>query len=152
MLDVRVKIDGVKAVAVGLGHFIDRAPLAAQRGLKRIVRGLHREAYDFLSGAAGKPGSYPTPVISGHLRRNLDWLEPGEKKTVGGATFAAGELEVMLFDSAIYASVVHDGTGSSSSHGPRQFTDDALEAFDAGGRIEAIMEDEFSTESKRIGK
>lgn len=152
MLDVRIKIDEIKVVAVGLGHFIDRVPKAAQRGLKRIVRGLHREAYDFLSGKKGKSGSYPVPVVTGHLRRNLDWLDPGEKKTRGAATFAAGNLEAMLFDSARYASVIHDGTHSSTDHGPRQFTDDALEAFDAGGRIEAIMDAEFKDESKRIGK
>lgn len=151
MLEIRVKIENGQAGGAYTRRIIDRAPLAAKRGLKRIIRGLHREADDFLAGAAGKPGSYPIPVITGHLRRNLDWLDPGEKKTVNGVSFATDDLEAMLFDSAIYASVVHDGTHSSDIHGPRPFTDDALEAFSTGGRIEGIMDAEFKKEVERTG-
>jgi len=151
MLKIRVKIENGQAGGAHIRHIIDRAPLAAKRGLRRIIRGLHREADDFLAGAAGKPGSYPVPSITGHLRRNLDWLEPGEKKTVNGVSFDTDDLEAMLFDSAIYASVIHDGTRSSESHGPRPFTDDALDAFNTGGRIEGIMAAEFKKELERTG-
>lgn len=152
MLDIQVKFEGDKIAVKGLGRFIDRAPLAAKRGLKRIIRGIHREADDFLRGAKGTPGDYPVPVVTGHLRRSLDWLDPGEKKSVDGVTFATDELESMLFDSARYASVIHDGTHSSTGHGPRSFADDALEAFDAGENIESIMDEEFQIEITRIGK
>lgn len=151
MLDIRVEIKGHKAVVGGMERFMDRLPAATQRGLVRIVKGVHREAYDLLSGPAADTGGYPVPVVTGHLRRNLDWLGPGETKSVGGQSFSTDEFEAMLYDAARYASVVHDGTHRAAGIGERPFAADALEAFDEDGRIVAIMEEEINTELKRIG-
>jgi hypothetical protein len=152
VLDIRVEIKGHKAMVGGVERFMGRLPGAIQRGLVRTIRGVHREAYDLLSGPAADTGGYPVPVVTGHLRRNLDWLEPGETKSAGGQSFSTGEFEAMLYDAARYASVIHDGTHRAAGIGERPFAVDALEAFDKNGRIQATMEEEIHTELKGIGK
>ncbi|MDH4319879.1 MAG: hypothetical protein OEV73_00120 [Desulfobulbaceae bacterium] len=152
MLEVRVDIKGSKAIVGGFDRFAANAPAAVRRGLTRIVRGVHREAYDLLSGPGGDTGGYPVPVVTGHLRSHLDFLEPRQTKTANGAVFTTGDLDAMLFDSARYATVIHDGANSSSAHGPRSFADDALERFNEGDRMASIMDDELGDELKKVGK
>ncbi|HMM59454.1 MAG TPA: hypothetical protein PKC25_04895, partial [Candidatus Rifleibacterium sp.] len=50
-----------------------------------------------------KPGSYPVPVVTGNLRRMLDWLDPGQSKSGLAGTFTAGPMEIVVFNSAAYA-------------------------------------------------
>jgi hypothetical protein len=93
-----------------------------------------------------KPGSYPVPVISGHLRQQLDWLKPGETKSGAVGTFTAGFNEAIVFDSAEYAVTVHEGKFSNEVHGPRPYLTDALERFNSGGRIAGILNEEINRE------
>ena len=73
-----------------------------------------------------KPGSYPVPVVAGNLRRLLGFVDPGESVSSNGLTFTAGDDEAIVFDSAEYAKVIHDGTRSSARYGPRRYIADAL--------------------------
>ena len=92
-------------------------------------------------------GGYPVPVRTGNLKRLLDWLDPGETKGV----FSAGQMEVVVYDSALYASVIHQGTGSSAKFGPRPFMTDALNKFNQGNGISGILNTEISAEIARRG-
>lgn len=174
MLDLQVTIQGDRVVVANLQRYARELPHAVDRGLKRVVRGLHRLAYEWLSAAGamsasnvvgtfgftkksgeairhdlyGDAGGYPVPVRTGHLRRMLDWLDPGESKTGEAGAFTAGPHEVVLFDSAIYAGVIHEGSGSSAKFGPRRYAADALERFNQGSRIVAILEEEIGRELK----
>ncbi len=175
MLDVRVTIEGDKVAIDNLDQLAGKVPAAIDRALKRIAKGVHRDAYDWLSGPGrsqmklvqrhktlkdlnrsntrgqsdslgAKPGSYPVPVITGNLRRMLDWLAPGETRTGAAGTFTAGSGEVVIFDSAVYAHVIHDGTWTSGSFGKRPFLTDALAQFNQGEQIKRIIEEEISAE------
>lgn len=92
-------------------------------------------------GAA--PGSYPpVPVVTGHLRRYLNFIKPGESKSDNGYSFSAGPLEAIVYNSARYASVISEGTYSSEKYGPRPFDTDAVKNYDQGGHIAAIIDEE----------
>jgi hypothetical protein len=176
MLAVSVTVNGDKVIIEGLNQLAAEMPRVAQRGLKRIVRGTHREAMYYLNGAGGagrkaqivgpsrgfvkksgevvnfKPqltgaGGYPVPVRTGNLKRLLDFIDPGQSM----GAFSAGPLESVLFDSAEYASVVHDATGSSARFGKRPYLTDALTRFNQGNQIEAVMEDEQRIEIQKQG-
>lgn len=84
----------------------------------------------------GRPGSYPVPVLTGHLRRSEDYVPPGKSKSTDAFTFRAGRLEAILYNSARYASVIHDGTHSSTKFGRRPFMDDAFKNVDVKSHIE----------------
>ena len=174
MLDVRVTIEGDRALVAGLEHAAAGVPKAVTRGLSRIVKGVHRGAMDYLSGPGGagkaqrrKPdegertgftnkttgkrvrfdllegaGAYPVPVRRGNLRRLLDYVEPGESK----GNFSAAPDEAIVYDSAEYARVIREGTGSSAKLGPRDYLTDGLERFDQGNRIVKILDEEIAKE------
>ena len=151
MLDINVKVEGQKVVINNLQAFAKEIPLAIDRSLNRVAKGIHREGYDFLSGAGAKAsdvaaGEYPVPVRTGHLRRSLDWLKPGTSKTGDVGTFTAGSHEVIVYNSAIYANAIHEGKFSSQKHGPRRFLADALEKFNQGDRIKNTIEEEIQKE------
>jgi hypothetical protein len=103
---------------------------------RRIKRKARQRGQSDMLGA--RPGSYPVPVESGHLRRSLDFVPPGRSKTAGGQTFRAGRGEAVLFDSAEYSGVILDPKPGESSHqyGPRPFLTDGLERVDIVGNIE----------------
>lgn len=148
MISINVTIDGDKVILQGLTAAAATFPDAANRGLARVAKGSHREAFERLSGPGAKAsyipgGGYPVPVRTGHLRRSLDWLKPNTSKSAGGQTFSTGDMESMVYDSAAYAVVVHEGIGSSAAHGPRRFIDDALRAFNGSNRIAEILTDEI---------
>lgn len=84
-------------------------------------------------------GGYPVPVRTGNLKRLLDFLEPGETFSNDRGSFTAGKTEVVVFDSARYARVIHEGTGSSAKFGRRPFLHDALQKFNAGDNIVHIV-------------
>lgn len=93
-----------------------------------------------------RPGSYPVPVQTGNLRRLLDWLKPGESKTGAVGTFTAGKNEVIIYDSAQYARVIHEGRASSAKYGARRFLTDAFARFNSGGKVVQTIETEIQAE------
>lgn len=175
MLDLSVTIQGDKVIIEGLNKLTKELPSAVQKGLERAAIGIHREAYAFLSGAGAKGttsgtatgkgkikgqkwtpqnisgGGYPVPVRTGWLRRSLNWLKPGESKTGEAGIFRAGLNEVVIYNSAAYANVIHEGRGSSAKFGPRRFLTDALKRFNQGDKIKAIMEDEIQKARAKAG-
>lgn len=153
MLDLRVTVKGDKVLINGLKRLARNIPDAIQRGMKRIVRGVYASAMEFLDGPGAKAsdvaaGGYPVPVRTGHLKRSLDWLEPGESKSAGGETFTAGKFEAMVYDSAEYSRIIHEGRGSSAKYGERPFITDALEDFDRATGIAEVIEEEIDRESR----
>lgn len=96
-------------------------------------------------------GGYPVPVRTGHLRRMLDFLYPGQSKSGPSGTFTAGPMETVIFNSAAYASAIHEGRNSSAKFGPRSFLTDALMRFNEGAQIKRIVEEEINREIARIG-
>jgi hypothetical protein len=149
VLDVHVTLRGDKVAITGLQGMATRMPGAIKRGLNRIAIGVHRETVAWLSGAAGRPGGYPVPVRTGHLRRMQAWLKPGETKTGEAGTFTAGPMEVVVYNSAGYATMIHEGKGRNARHGARPFLTDALTRFNSGARIVKIMEEEIAAEIAR---
>ena len=169
MLDIKVTITGDTAVISNLDRFIEKAPGAVNRALSRIARDVERIAFDLLSGSGAQgeysstgrwkkreesvsAGGYPVPVRKGHLRRMLDWLKPGQTKTHAIGTFTAGENEVIVYDAAEYADVIHEGRGSSEKFGERPYLTDALQRFSSpsgqgfgSGRITDILEEELGS-------
>lgn len=153
MLDLRVDVQGDKVVLRGLQRIERQMPHVAARGLARIAQGIHRDAHENLSGAGAKEsnvagGAYPVPVRTGHLRTHLDWLKPGKSKTSGGVHFIAADDEAIVFNSAAYGRAIHEGAGSSAKFGPRRYITDAAEHYLAGGKAEAILDDEIDKELK----
>jgi hypothetical protein len=174
MLDLHVEIQGDKILIDGLKGLSSHGIAAAQkRGLSRIARGTHREAFKWLSGPGGAnkkirkdyvgftkksgedvmfrsfkgAGAYPVPTRTGNLRSHLDWLDPGESKD----EFAATPDEAIVYDSAEYASDIHEGAGSSAKYGPREFLEDGFNDFNQGGRAPAILDEELEIEIHKRG-
>jgi hypothetical protein len=178
MLDISVTIQGDKVIIEGLGKLTKGLPSAVQRGLERAAIGIYRGAFTFLSGAGAKgtttgtavkeggkrkikgqkwtpqnisAGGYPVPVRTGWLRRSLNWLKPGESKTGEAGTFKAGPNEVVIYNSAAYANIIHEGRGSSAKFGPRRFLTDALTRFNQGDKIKTIIEEEIQKAKAKAG-
>ena len=171
MIDLQITMDGEKVIIEGLQKLAQAIPGAIREALNEIAPKIHRIAYEYLSGAGAKgktqgtayrdasgkwkikgqrwtkqsvpAGGYPVPVRSGWLRQMLDWLRPGETKTLDGRSVTAGTNEVIIFDAALYANVIHQGTGSSAKFGPRPFITNALQMFNEGGRIRQIVLDKI---------
>jgi hypothetical protein len=147
MLDLHIEIKGDKAIIHNLDQLPKRLDKAAQRGLKRVAMGIHREADDFLRGSGGSPpGGYPVPMRIGHLHRMLNWVNPGSTKSSGGGSFTAGPMEAIVYNSAVYSMVIHEGRGSSKKFGKRPYMTDALEAFNRGAKIEKVLNEEIAKE------
>lgn len=153
MLNLNVRVEGDKVAIEGLQALQTEMPHALRITLAKSAKGTMREAFDFLSGAKGNPGGYPVPIETGHLRRMLDWLAPqktpgwtnkAKSKTVNGSTFATGDLEAMVYDSAIYSRAIHDGTDSSAKFGARPFITAGFEAFNRGNKMAQIAESEVA--------
>lgn len=90
-----------------------------------------------------RPGSYPVPVQTGHLRRSLGMVMPGDTVTSNGLSFTAGDDEAMVFNSAEYANVIHEGAEKydNTPYGPRRYITDAFEDVDVEGISAMVMED-----------
>jgi hypothetical protein len=160
MFGVKTEIKGDKIVIKGLRRMAAEFPHAFDRGLSRSVKGIHREAHDFLSGPGRKDGDiagggYPVPIRSGHLRRMLNFLEPNRSKTVNDGdeaiTFVAGKHEAIVFNAASYGESVHDGYGSSKGFGPRPFIDDAFEEFNRSVGVTKTIQDEVGKAIRKQG-
>ena len=98
-----------------------------------------------------RPGGYPVPVMTGNLRRMLNWLSPGDTKTGDAGTFTAGPMEVVVYDSAAYADVISSGKWTSAGFAPRPFLTDALTKFNEGARIKQLLEEEIQQEITKRG-
>ena len=156
MLSLNVTVQGDKVVIAGLQKIGSGIEKAKDRALVSVAKGIHRDAFDWLSGAGAKAtgvqaGGYPVPVRTGHLRGHLDWLMPGASKTGPAGTFSAGRNEVVIYDSALYSRVIHEGLGSSAKFGPRRYLTDALARFNQGERIMRIFEEEIQVEIAKGG-
>lgn len=172
MLNLNVTVQGDKVVIAGLQQLAGDIPKAVQRGLKRVGVGVFRDAQDWLNGAGGiyeervskktgnawrkkvgdtSAGGYPVPVRTKHLKGALAWLHPGETKSGEAGSFSAGPMEVVVYDSALYAGVIHEGRGSSAKFGPRPFLTDALARFNQGDRIKLTIEEEIQAEIVKRG-
>jgi hypothetical protein len=156
---INVTINGDKVILQDLGHLADELPHAIDRGLIRSAKGTHREAFAWLSGpgskssvkksiAGSQAGSYPVPVRTAHLRGRLDWLKPGTTKSGEAGTFTAGQHEVVIYDSAIYALPIFEGKGSSAKFGPRDALKDGFEKFNTGGGVVRAIDEEIKKEIK----
>ncbi len=99
---------------------------------KRIRKTAKRGQSDDLGA---RPGSYPVPVQTGHLRRSLGMVMPGATITSGGLAFTAGDDEALVFNSAEYGNVIHEGSEKydNTPHGPRRFITDSFEEVDVEG-------------------
>ncbi len=156
MAELIVTINGDKALTRNLGKLAGGIAKAIFRGLERTAKGIHRAAYQFLSGPGAKEsnipaGGYPVPVRTGHLRQMLDWLKPGESKSAGGMTVTAAPDEAVIYDIAEYAVPIHEGAGSSQKFGPRAYLTDGLRKFNTGDRIAGIVQEEIAEEIARAG-
>ncbi len=155
MLELKVEIKNGKVILDGLRDLAREMPGAVRRGLKRIAAGIYGHAFQWLSGAGAKAsnvpgGGYPVPVRTGHLRRSLDWLSPGESKSGDLGAFTAGPDEVVIFDAASYAPAIFLGLGSSEPYGPRDALKDALYIFDHGGNIQRVIGEEVTREINKV--
>lgn len=172
MLDITLTIEGDKIIIEGLNRLAKEMPDAVQRGLERSGKAIHRQAYQWLSGAGshqeaktnkktGKKytkkimdtaaGGYPVPVRTGHLRRNLAWLKPGETKSNEFGSFTAGPLEVIIYNPVPYAKPIHEGTHTQKRHGKRPFITDAFEMFNRGLGVQMAINDEIRKARAKAG-
>ena len=127
----------------GAGKEQRRKPDEGERaGFKNKTTGA-KVQFDLFEGA----GAYPVPVRRGNLRRLLAYVEPGQTKTgANGASFTAALDEAIVYDSAEYASVILNATGSSEKFGPRDYLTDGYNRFDEGDRVVKILEEEIAKE------
>lgn len=155
MLDLKVTIEGDKVLIAGLQRLQKEIPNVIRGAIFKVAQEIHREASENLKGPGRKsvrkrtrargqfdllgarPGSYPVPVLTGHLRRSLDFVKPGESKTSNGITFRAGKFEAIVYNSAEYANVIHEGKLSSAKYGRRPYLDDAVKKVNIQGILEA---------------
>jgi hypothetical protein len=140
---MRVDVHNEKIILDRLNQAPALAFGAVRKAMARVGMGVHRSAYDFLSGKKTDTGGTPIPVVTGNLRRMLDWLKPGESKYAGGMTVVAGPYDTIVYDTAAYAEAVAKGKGSSAKFGPRDFLAGALDDFNSGKRIDRIMDEEM---------
>lgn len=88
----------------------------------------------------GRPGDYPINVLTGWLRRSGGFVPPGRTRVSGKMSFTAGRNEAVLFNSALYSRVIHDGRHTSDKHGPRPFIEDAIRKVDGISILRAAMD------------
>lgn len=163
----KVLIEGLNKFILEIPHAVKRALERFGEGIDRESSeflkgsGAKGRSIEVTSKKTGKKyfkwekqtisaGGYPVPVRTGHLRRSLDWLKPGKTKSMTRhgekhdiGSFTAGPNEVVIYNAAIYANVIHEGKGSSAKYGPRRYLTDALERFNQGAKIKRIMEEEI---------
>ena len=172
MLNITVTIENEKVILEGLEGFSeDIRTKAIPAALREIASGTAREAIRFLSGpkrgfktvkakGSGRQravpqktelaGGYPVPRLSGNLRRLMRWLGPNRTTESEGLSFTTGPMDAVIFNSAGYASVIHEGMGTSAKYGERRYIDDAFEVFNQGDKaIGLITEKIAEVKSKR---
>lgn len=164
-----IRVEGDRVFIEGLDRFAGAGlPAALDRAERRIGAGVFSAVHEWLSGAGGASkkvrtdyvgftkksgenvmfrryegaGGYPVPVRTNNLRSHLDWLMPGQSK----GDIHAGPNELIIFDSAEYARVISEGTGSSEKFGPREFLMDGFNTFNQGEKAVGILEEEIGKE------
>lgn len=146
MLIFKVDRKNEKIYLDAINRHPEAAYRAVSRGMETAGRGVFAEAFRWLSGPRAATGGFPVPVKTGHLRRLLAWLKPGESKSEGGDTVSAGELETVVYNSAAYADAIAKGLGSSAKFGPRDYLAKGLEDFNRGDGIAGAINDELAKE------
>jgi len=101
-------------------------------------------------------GAYPVTIFTGNLRRLAGMVNPGETvssddRAGGEISYTAGPEEVIIFNSAFYASMIHEGLGSSEKYGARPFLDDAIEAIHSSGNMDNRIIEELEKEKINSG-
>lgn len=144
-----VKIVGDRAVIEDTDRIERNYPEAMVRGMSRIIVGVNREAVKNLSGPGAKKsktaaGGYPVPVRIGHLRRSENFVLPGKTKTSNGLSFSAGRFGGIVYNTAEYSRVIHEGRGSSRKYGKRAYISDAVLKYDEGGKMIRVLDEEVS--------
>ncbi len=169
MLVLTATVENDKIILNGLQNIAHEMPSAIGRGFNRIGPGIFAEAYKRLSGpgsgfhfAARKEelgghksgwrkkndnaGAYPVPVRVGNLRRLLGWVGPGESKASGDLSFTAGPLELVLYDSAAYATSIFRGKDSSKAYGERDAIKDGMADFGGVDKMAQVIDEEIQKE------
>jgi len=171
MLTLNATIENDKIILNGLQNISHEMPSAVRAGFNRIGPGIFNEAYQLLSGPGrpqvklrdtktqkktrlrgqsamlgGRPGSYPVPVVMGNLRRLLGWVGPGESKSSGDLNFTAGDMELVLFDSAAYATSIFQGKDSSQAYGERDAIGDGMENYGGVDKMAKVLDEEIQKE------
>jgi len=155
MLDIRahIKTDADRR----LGKLAVRIPGASARGIREAAEGTFRIAHELLSGPGSKKsrskgvsgsraGSYPVPVVIGHLRRMLGFVPPGQTKSKNGVSFTARGNESIVYNAAQYAEVIHEGRRSSQKYGKRRYIVDAFNRYGGTDEVERTIMDEINRE------
>lgn len=143
MLFMKADVKNEKVLLKRIRSQPEKTEEAIKRAMSRVGKGVFRSAYDWLSGRKNDTGGFPVPVVTGHLRRQLAWLKPGQTKSAGGDAVTAGPMESIVYDTAAYADVIAEGRGSSAKFGPRDYLEKALEDFNQGDQISKILDDEL---------
>ena len=168
MLVLTATVENDKIILNGLHNVAQEIPSAVRAGFNRIGPGIFAEAYKLLNGPGrpqvrlrdtdkqkksrnrgqfaqlgGRPGSYPVPSISGNLKRLLGWVGPGESKGSNGLDFTAGDLELVLFDSAAYATSIFQGKDSSAQYGERDAIKDGMDNFGGVDKMAQVLDEEI---------
>lgn len=169
MLVLTATVENDKIILNGLQNIAHEMPSAVRAGFNRIGPGIFSEAYKLLNGPGrpqvrirdtdkqkktrprgqfaqlgARPGSYPpVPSISGNLKRLLGWVGPGESKGSGDMNFTAGDLELVLFDSAAYATSIFQGKDSSAKYGERDAIKDGMENFGGVNKMAQVIDEEI---------
>lgn len=146
MLLMKVDVANEKVFLERVQRDMKGVPGAMRRAMTRTGRGVFRKATDWLSGKRADTGGFPVPVVTGHLRRMLNWLKPGESKSDGGSVVVAGPAESIVYNTAAYSEVIAKGLGSSEQYGPRDYLEKALTDFSANNRISQIIDEELDAE------
>ena len=60
----------------------------------------------------------------------LGYALPGKDVTIGDNEYSVPDVQVLIFNSARYATYIHEGTGKSSEYGERPFLQDGLDDTD----------------------
>lgn len=127
MITIKVKHTGT--------DFQDKFPDAIKNGLNEIGKRIMRNASQYLKGKGAKasnitPGQYPVPVRTGHLRRSLNYASPSSNAKIGNKVESIDDDKVLIFNSAEYAKIIHEGEGSSKKYGRRPYLEDGYKDTD----------------------
>jgi hypothetical protein len=150
MLILDVKIDGEKVIIDGLSAIADEMPYAVQSGLRKIIRGVHAEAFKLLSGGARTQG-----VKTEGKRKWIatGWVHDKKTKTRPRGQFdllgaAPGSYPVPRIDAHLRQLLNWVDPGETVANGGKAFTAGQFQAieFDSADYASEIEEGKGSSE------